>query len=109
MDDVVVTAGKSSGNIWSSTKALSSVANAFKHWKDHAAEFPEFNNAVQYVKGAKYFMNNEIEGQLTKIRPNGDFLKYHPQTNTFGITNSMGAPRTMFRPEKGMEYWLSLK
>ncbi len=95
--------------IWSTTKTLSAVGNAFSHFKKHASEFPEFNNALQYVNGAKYFMNNHIDGQLTKLRPNGDFLKYHPQTNTFGITNSLGEVKTMFRPIEGMEYWLSLK
>lgn len=54
-------------------------------------------------------MNNRIEGELTKIRPNGDFIKYHPSTNTIGITNSVGEVRTMFRPDEGMSYFLKLK
>jgi filamentous hemagglutinin len=42
-----------------------------------------------------------------KIRANGDILKYHPPTNTFGVMNAAGAPRTMFRPTDGMAYWLA--
>ncbi len=99
-------AAKTSTSIWSSTSKLSSVKNAFGHWKKHAAEFPEFVNAKQYVEGAKNFLNNSPAGTLMKTRANGDILKYHPGTNTFGVMDATGGPRTMFRPTDGMKYWL---
>lgn len=99
-------AAKTSTSIWSSTSKLSSVKNAFGHWKKHAAEFPEFVNAKQYVEGAKNFLNNSPAGTLMKTRANGDILKYHPGTNTFGVMDATGVPRTMFRPTDGMKYWL---
>lgn len=80
-----VVAAKASTSIQSSTSKLSSVKNAFGHWKKHAAEFPEFVNAKQYVKGAKNFLHNSPAGRLMKTRANGDILKYHPGTNTFGV------------------------
>jgi hypothetical protein len=92
--------------IWSSTPNKSSVENAFGHWQKHGAEFPEFQNAKQYVEGAQNFVNNPPAGTLTKIRPeNGDKLFYNPATNTFGVQGANGAPRTMFRPGGGINYW----
>ena len=72
--------------------------------KKHAAEFPEFVNAKQYVEGAKNFLHNSRAGTLMKTRANGDILKYHPGTNTFGVMNATGVPRTIFRPTDGMKY-----
>ena len=92
--------------LWSSTKKLTSVKNAFNHWKKHAGEVPEYMNAKQYVEGSKQFLNNSPAGTLIKNRANGDVMKYHPDTNTFGVMDSLGVPKTMFRPLDGMEYWL---
>ncbi|GAB2580294.1 hypothetical protein GCM10027190_32380 [Spirosoma areae] len=99
-------AAKTGGSIWTSTKKLSSVENAFGHFKKHGAEFPEFYNAKQYVEGAKNFLHNSPTGTLMKTRTNGDILKYHPVTNTFGVMDASGVLRTMFRPSDGMKYWL---
>ncbi|RZK47939.1 MAG: hypothetical protein EOO99_11915, partial [Pedobacter sp.] len=99
-------AAKTSTSLWTSTNKMSSVKNAFGHWKKHGAEFPEFINAKQYVEGAKNFMHNSPAGTLMKTRANGDILKYHPGTNTFGVMDASGVPRTMFRPTDGMKYWL---
>jgi hypothetical protein len=92
--------------IWSATKSLSSVKNAFSHWVKHSKEFPELLNAKQYVQAAKNFLTKSPTGTLTKVRANGDILKYHPGTNTFGVLDASGAPRTMFRPADGLQYWL---
>jgi hypothetical protein len=96
-------------SIWSSTSKLSSVKNAFGHWKKHAAEFPEFVNSKQYVEGTKNFLNNSPAGTMIKTRSNGDVLKYHPETNTFGVMDATGVPKTMFRPNNGIEYWKKQK
>jgi RHS repeat-associated protein len=96
-------------SIWTATKDRSAVKNAFKHWKDHGKEFPELFNSKQYVEAARKFLNNSPEGTLIKVRPNGDILKYHPETNTFGVMDANGVPRTMFKPTDGMEYWLNQK
>ena len=91
--------------IWSDRKNMTSVQNAYGHWTKHGNEFPEFQNAVQYVEGAFSFMKNPPSGTLTKVRSNGDKLFYHPSTNTFAIQNSYEAPRTMFKPSLGQKYW----
>jgi YD repeat-containing protein len=91
--------------LWTSTKAKTGVENAFGHWQKHGAEFPEFQNAKQYVEGAKDFFSKPPSGTLTKTRPNGDTLFYNPANNTFGVQAADGAPRTMFRPTDGINYW----
>jgi len=79
--------------------------SAFRHWKKHGAEFPEFQNSKQYVEGANSFFESPPDGTLTKVRPNGDKLFYNPANNTFGVQAADGAPRTMFRPADGINYW----
>lgn len=91
--------------LWTSTKGKTSVENAFGHWQKHGAEFPEFQNAKQYVEGTKSFFSNPPAGTLTKTRPNGDTLFYNQGSNTFGVQAADGAPRTLFRPSDGLNYW----
>ncbi|MFM0738145.1 RHS domain-containing protein [Paraburkholderia xenovorans] len=84
---------------WTSTSSKSSAENAYGHWKKHGAEFPEFQNAKQYVEGTKSFVSGPPSGTLTKIRPNGEVVFYDPGSNTFAVTTSNGTPKTMFRPD----------
>ncbi|MCV4116006.1 DUF637 domain-containing protein, partial [Pseudomonas aeruginosa] len=91
--------------LWTSTKSKSSIENAFGHWQKHKGEFPEFKNAKQYVEGTQNFLSSPPPGTLTKTRPNGDTLLFDPKTNTFGVKDANGAPRTMFRPQDGINYW----
>jgi filamentous hemagglutinin len=91
--------------IWSSTKNKTAVENAFGHWKKHKSEFPELNNAKEYVERSKEFLNNPPPSALTKINAKGDTLRYDPKTNTFGVLSKDGYPRTMFRPTDKLDYW----
>ena len=34
-----------------------------------------------------------------RLRTNGDVVRYNPGSNTFGVMDSSGAPRTYFRPD----------
>ena len=94
-----------SKSLWSSTKSKSAVENALGHWNKHKSEFPELQNAKQYAEQAKDFLANPPQGILTKTNSKGDILRYDPATNTFGVLSQDGVPRTMFRPEDGMDYW----
>ncbi len=91
--------------IWTQTATKSRVQNAFGHWKKHGAEFPELQNSKQYADAVREFVTSPPAGTLTKTRPNGDVLFFNPQTNTFAVRASNGAPRTMFRPKDGPDYW----
>ena len=99
---------KSAKSIWTFSKNISSARNAFLHWIKHSKDFPEFRNAKQYVEGARNFLHKSPSGTLVKIRKNGDILKYHPKSNTFGVMDANGVPRTFFKPKGGITYWENL-
>lgn len=92
-------------SLWSSTKNKSAVENALGHWNKHKSEFPELQNSKQYAERAHDFLANPPSGALTKTNDRGDTLRYDPGTNTFGVLSKDGAPRTMFRPNDGIDYW----
>ncbi len=71
--------GNSGGGsqIWTPGKEGDPVKNAYEHWKKHRSEFPEYENAKQYVEGSHSFVTNPPAGTLVKVRPNGDVLFYH--------------------------------
>jgi hypothetical protein len=94
---------------WSATRSLSASENAVSHWNKHAAEFPEYSSAEEYVKATQNFVQNPPDGTLSKTRANGDTLLYDPRTNTFAVSSANGAPRTMFRPQDGSSYWRNIK
>jgi pyocin large subunit-like protein len=89
------------------TKRISSIRNAYQHFLKHGKEFG-LQNAKQYVEATKKFLTNSPAGTLTKVTSNGDILKYHEATNTFGVKNANGLPRTMFKPKDGLMYWLGV-
>ncbi|EJC85478.1 hypothetical protein Rleg4DRAFT_7363 [Rhizobium leguminosarum bv. trifolii WSM2297] len=87
------------GSFWSSTGSKTAVENAYGHWDKHVSEFPEYQNSLQYVQGARDFVANPPTGTLTITRSNGDTVLYNPTTNTFAVKSADGTPRTMFRPD----------
>ncbi|WP_242650059.1 VENN motif pre-toxin domain-containing protein, partial [Rodentibacter trehalosifermentans] len=92
-------------NIWSETKKFSSQENALSHWEKHKNEFPELKNSDDYLNYVHDFIKNPPEGTLIKERTNGDKLFYYPEKNTFISINKDGVPKTMFKPEAGINYW----
>lgn len=93
--------------IWTKTKELEPVENAYEHWVKHGKEFPELelNNSKNYVDTVHDFVREPPSGTLTKTRKNGDILYYHPDSNTFAVKTKDGVPKTMFKPETKMDYW----
>jgi filamentous hemagglutinin len=90
--------------MWTATWNKTPAQNAFKHFQDHGADFGAIN-ALDYVRKAQDFLWNPPGGTLTKIRTNGDVLRYNPFTNTFGIMDANGTPRTFYKPTAGIRYW----
>jgi RHS repeat-associated protein len=86
------------GGIWTATKSKSAAQNAFRHFKDHGADFGA-RNAVEFVEQAQQFLRSPPPGTLTRVRPNGDVVRYNPGTDTFGVMDASGAPRTLFKPD----------
>ena len=85
------------GPMWTSTKSQSIAANAYRHFKDHGADFGAVN-AVDYVRKAREFLHNPGAGVLSKTRGNGDVVRFDPATNAFGVMDKTGAPRTFYKP-----------
>lgn len=50
-------------------------------------------------------LDTTTQDRLTKTRANGDSLMYNPDKNIFISITKDGSPRTMFKPENGLEYW----
>jgi len=86
------------GPMWTSTKSQSIAANAYRHFKDHGADFGAIN-AVDYVRKAREFLHNPGAGVLSKTRGNGDVVRFDPATNAFGVMDKTGAPRTFYIPD----------
>ena len=84
--------------IWTETNKKDPVENAYSHWDKHKLEFPEFQNAKQYVDATHNFVNNPPAGTLVITRKNGDTVFYNPSSNIFAVKNADGTPKTMFKP-----------
>ncbi|WP_341873621.1 VENN motif pre-toxin domain-containing protein [Enterobacter cancerogenus] len=96
----IAKSGKSKDTqIWTETKKTEPVGNAYGHWTKHGKEFPEYQNAKQYVDASHNFVTNPPAGTLTTTRKNGDTIYYNPSSNTFAVKNAEGVPKTMFRPD----------
>ncbi|WP_157732596.1 polymorphic toxin-type HINT domain-containing protein [Cellulomonas sp. PSBB021] len=93
------TSERISSPLWTAGKSDSAPANALRHFNDHGADFPGINNSLEYVADAQSFLRSPPSGTLTRLRTNGDVVRYNPGSNTFGVMDSSGAPRTYFRPD----------
>ncbi|HEY5239103.1 MAG TPA: hypothetical protein VIJ62_12035 [Rhizomicrobium sp.] len=79
--------------------------NADEHWRKHGSEFSGDHSAQDYERDAEHFTQSPPPGTEVKHRADGDTLYYNPGSNTFAVTNSDGAPKTMFKPDRGASYW----
>ena len=99
---------ENSPHIWTQGKEDSPVHNAYTHWNKHGSDFPQYQNAKQYVEGANDFVTNPPSGTLTKVRTErnpGDTVYYHPESNTFAIKNKKGEVKTLYKPTRGKAYF----
>ena len=100
----VATTTTNTVNIWSKGSKPTPSANAYRHWKKHGSDFPQYQNAKQYVDGANNFVKNPPTGTLIKTKK-GDTMYYHTQTNTYAVTNRKGEIKTMYKPTRGKAYF----
>jgi RHS repeat-associated protein len=94
----VTTPVKTASRLWTNTRSKSSVKNAYDHFKKHAAKVGAVNS-VDYLNKARSFLRSPPQGTLMRIRENGDVVRYHPESNTYGVMDSTGLPRTFFKPD----------
>lgn len=72
--------------------------NAERHFADHGADFAA-SSLEEYVAAARTFFGDPPPGTLTRQRQSGDIVRYHPDSNTFGVMDAQGTPRTFFKPD----------
>ena len=90
--------------LWSSNRRMSAEENARSHFERDGADF-DSKTVDDFVAKAHAFTARPPKGTLRIERPNGDVLLYHEPSNTFAVMSRQGAPRTMFKPRRGMDYW----
>jgi pyocin large subunit-like protein len=94
--------------LWSSNRKYSAAENATYHFEKHAPEFG-INDYATYVAFVHGFVHNPPKGTQSLKRNNGDTLYYSPDYNIFAVVTKKGAPRTLFRPDNGADYWQKQK
>ncbi len=94
-------------NLWTLGKHRNSMQNALSHYNKHGKEFPNINNAVEYVEEAHKFIKDPPLGTFSKVRSNGDTIFYNPQIETFAVKAQDGAPKTMFKPDPSRHGYLT--
>lgn len=81
---------------WSSSRRYSTTANAGKHWRDHGADFPEYQNAYQYVRGAQEFISNPPPTALTLVESGGNIRIFDQATNVYAVAQPDGTPLSFY-------------
>jgi pyocin large subunit-like protein len=78
-----------------------------EHWRKHGLNTREFNPVLtkeQYLQRARALFTSDAP-EIEKKERNGDFLRYRPSTNEFGVVSKHRVIRTYFRPDSGRRYW----
>lgn len=90
--------------IWSSNRRYSAEENARSHFERDGADFGAAT-VEDFVAKAHAFTTRPPKGVAVLTRANGDRLLYDETSNTFAVVTRSGAPRTMFKPRDGADYW----
>jgi len=76
-----------------------------RHFRDHGADFGA-RSADEYADlAADALRTSQVERWPTKIDSDGVIRIYDPNTNTFGAFNPDGTAKTLFKPQRGSDYW----
>lgn len=90
--------------IWTSNRRMSAEENARSHFERDGADF-DAKTVEDFAAKAHAFTSRPPKGTQKISRSNGDVLLYDEKTNTFAVVARTGAPRTMFKPRDGADYW----
>lgn len=90
--------------MWSASRRYSADENAKRAFERNGEDFGA-SDIEDFVRKAHAFVDHPPAGSLSLTRTNGDTLIYDPKGNIFAVANKDGAPRTMFKPDDGMDYW----
>jgi pyocin large subunit-like protein len=95
--------------MWSANRTSTAEENAQARFERYGADFGA-KDVDDFVAMAHAFTSNPPKGtERIKRASNGDTLLYDPKGNVFAVVTKDGAPRTMFKPDNGAEYWEAQK
>ncbi len=90
--------------MWSESRTHSAKENAEYHFERAGADLGS-KTLDDFLTKVHRFGDNPPAGALHIERANGDKLLYDPKDNIFAVFTREGAPRTIFKPSSGMDYW----
>ncbi|MBI1683400.1 hypothetical protein [Caulobacter hibisci] len=94
--------------MWAANKTRSAEENAQRGFERFGEAFGA-RDVDDYVRKTHAFVAKPPAGSQTLKRTNGDTLIYDPAGNVFAVVTKAGAPRTMFKPDDGADYWRQQK
>jgi len=94
--------------IWATSKRYGADEGARRAFERNGEAFGA-SSVDQFVMKAHAFVGHPPKGTQTLTRQNGDTLFYDPKGNVFAVADKNGAPRTMFKPDDGEDYWRKQK
>lgn len=106
-NDPVVNADDGRPN-WAASRRSSAQEGAERAFERNGEAFGA-KTVDQFISKAHAFVGHPPKGTLTLTRANGDTLYYDPKGNVFAVASKEGAPRTMFKPDDGADYWQKQK
>lgn len=90
--------------MWAANRTRSAEENAQRGFERFGEAFGA-RDVDDYVRKTHAFVAKPPAGVQTLKRSNGDTLIYDPAGNVFAVVTRAGAPRTMFKPDDGADYW----
>jgi hypothetical protein len=94
--------------MWAPSRQRSGQENAERQFQKHGSEFAA-GSVQDYVAKAHSFVTDPPRGAERLKRGNGDVLVYDARSNVLAIATRDGAPRALFKPRDGQQYWADLK
>ncbi len=93
---------------WSQNRSHTAQENAQYHFERAGADLGA-KTLDDFLTKVHHFGDHPPAGALKLTRANGDRLLYDPKSNLFAVFTRDGAPRTVFKPSSGMDYWTEQK
>lgn len=90
--------------MWAANRTRGAEENARRGFERFGEAFGA-RDVDDYVRKTHAFVAKPPAGAQTLTRSNGDTLIYDPAGNVFAVVTRAGAPRTMFKPDDGADYW----
>jgi len=94
--------------LWAANKKHSAQENADFHYK-RDGDAVGATSEDDFLTKVHAFVDNPPKGVESLTRSNGDRLMYDAKANLFAVVDKQGAPRTLFKPRDGADYWKQQK